>query len=592
MRPFLHIPYTIRGSKVDPFPAGIAVSGKARAGASRDSQKRPITKNAHCGAHPKCGILMSMKRGSYRSDFIWRAGLVVVLLPVLVGAVDFGTSKNYPNIGLKFPNVRSAKADPVPPPEATSYISVEPDTLTRMDLFTPYDLWYRVVCCGRWFDLSGNRLILGRMSYRLPEANEEHVTRQAFDTLLSGAEFTSPSEELMKEWVESFSGYKVAAAKSLPQSGAALNAVYYFPCETTNVLIYAFQPSHLEGASNPDWFCVIVIAPGTRDFGKTKAQVEDRLIGKIETPSRSSKDAGAVVEELEVSKKNTLPVDLPDHPVRGEARKSIENYETWWIHETEGFVILSDVSSEMGKPVVTELLKTLPLLKQAFTKLVPPLTREPDVSIIRIFQNPEDYVRYVGEAQAWTGGLWMPARRELVLREVPSTAAISKTLRHEAFHQYLSYAYCLMNTPPWMNEGHACFFENTSVTSKGKLSFDEDEKFVRLLQDNMETLLPFIPDLMKARYVDFYAGTDAQREMKYALAWGLVYYLQKGAPVERNTEFKSLLPELATALADSQNYPEAMEAVLGGVDMPVFQSNFKEFWTRRRSAAMQYDPLK
>ena len=518
----------------------------------------------------------------------------MVALPLLVGAIDFGASKNYPNIGLKFPNLRYAKADPVPPPEATSYIRVGADTLTRADLFTPYDLWYRIVCCGRWFDLSGNRLVLGRLSHNLPEANEAAVSRQTFDTLMASSEaaFRSTTEAELKAGVEAFSGYKVYSAKGFPQSGATLNKLCYFPCEKTNVVIYAFQPSQLEGSTNPDWFCVILESPDARDFAKLKTQAEEHFIGKIETPSRSSKEEGVMVGALTISKKDVLPADFPDHPVRLEARKSIENYDTWWIHETEGFVILSDVSSETGKPVVTDLQKTLPILKQAFLKLVPPLTREPEVSIIRIFQSPDDYIRYVGPAQAWTGGLWMPARRELILREVPSTAALSKTLRHEAFHQYLSYAYCLMNAPPWMNEGHACFFENSSMTSKGNLTFDEDEKYVRLLLENMETLVAFIPDLMKASYTDFYSGTDAQREMKYALAWGIVYYLQKGAPVERNTEFKSLLPDLAVALAKTQTYSEAMEMLLEGLDMTVFQRNFKEFWTSRRSSAMQYNPLK
>lgn len=541
-----------------------------------------------------CGILIGMRWISYSSDILRRLWLAVAVLPLLVGAVDFGAAKNYPNIGLKFPILRTAKADPVPPPEATSYIRVEADTLTRVDLFTPYDLWYRQVCCARWFDLAGNRLILGRMSHSLPEANEVAVSRSTFDTLMLSAEVSSrlSTDVQMKEWVEAFSGYTVYSAKGISQNGAALNTLYYFACEKTNVLIYAFQPSQLEGSTNPDWFCVILESPGAHDFSKLKAQVEESFLGKIEIPSRSSKEDGVVVEELAVSKKNALPVDVPDHPVRLEARKSIENYDTWWIHEADGFVILSDVSSETGKPVVTDLRKTMPLLKQAFMKLVPPLTREPDVAIIRIFQNPEEYIRYVGQAYAWTGGIWMPARRELVLREAPTTEALSKTLRHEAVHQYLSYAYCLMSAPPWMNEGHASFFENTSVTSKGKLLFEEDEKYVRLLLENMEAVTASIPDFMKANYTAFYAGTDAQREMKYALAWGIVYYLQKGAPVERNTKFKSVLPDLAAALAETQRYSTAMEAVLETLEMSVFQSNFKEFWTSRRSSAMQYDPLK
>ena len=67
---------------------------------------------------------------------------------------------------------------------------------------------------------------------------------------------------------------------------------------------------------------------------------------------------------------------------------------------------------------------------------------------------------------------------------------------------------------------------------------------------------------------------------------------KRGIDVERNTEFKSLLSDLAAALAETQSYSTAMETVLGSMDMKVFQSNFKEFWTSRRSSALQYDPLK
>jgi Protein of unknown function (DUF1570) len=516
----------------------------------------------------------------------------LVALPFLVNAVDFGPVKNYPNIGLAFPNLRQPQADPVPPPETYAYIRIETDNITRVDQFKPYDLWYRKISCGRWFDNSGCRLILGRLSHEVPVATEEKVTREDFEQLFDSAKLTSAeAQKVLKELVEAFSGYKVEAPQKLPQSGRALSTIYSFPCEKTNTLIYTFRPSKIEGDNDPDWFCVIIETPPVRDISKVKAQVEASFLGKIETPTRSSEEKGVESSELTVTKKEPA-IDLPDHPVRIEACKSIENYDSWWIYETEGFVILSDVSSEMGKPVVTELLKTLPLLKKAFTALVPPLTHDEDVAIIRIFQRPEDYVNYVGKDKAWSGGLWMPARRELVLREVPSTPAISKTLRHEAFHQYLSTAYCLLVTPPWMNEGHAMFFENATLNAKGKLVFEEDERSVGLLLQNLDAVLPVLPDFMKTSYTDFYAGTDAQREMKYALAWGLVYYLQKGVPTESNATAKNLLQTLGVELADTQDYAQAMERVLASLDMKSFQSSFKEFWVRRRSAAKQYDPLK
>ena len=512
----------------------------------------------------------------------------------MVHAVDWGAVKNYPNIGLMFPTLRNAKANPVPPPEAHPYLLVGIDALVREDLFDPDELWYALECCARWSDATGNRFTIGRIAHRPIAFDAAFVSRQNFTAIMdSGPAQINPRDiRQIREWVEAFTGMAVGDPQTVKANLFTLDELLRFPTDMPDTLIYAFLPRRVGNTPNHDWLCVVLEAPGAPDLEDFTADFEEAFIGQLTLPSRASKDTGAAVEELAVAtKRNTPPIDFPDHPVRVEARKSIENYDDWWIAETEGYVILSDLDTARGRTFVGDLQDTMPHLKAAFTKLVPPLTTEPDISVIRIFRDRADYLRYVGKGQAWTGGLWEPARRELVLFLSADLAALMRTLRHESFHQYLSYAYCMVAAPPWMNEGHAVLFENAAVSSQGKVTLKEDERNVNLLLDNMETVVEILPDFLRADYAGFYNGTSAQRQLKYAIAWGIVYYLQKGAPLERNTPFKKILPDLAVELKETRHYPVANGNVWDALDMPVFQANFSEFWRLRRAAAIQFDPL-
>jgi hypothetical protein len=235
----------------------------------------------------------------------------------------------------------------------------------------------------------------------------------------------------------------------------------------------------------------------------------------------------------------------------------------------------------------------MPVLLEAYRSLLPPLTETRDISLIRIFQFKSDYDTYVGEDLRWTGGMWIPRRRELVLTQEFHTEEIMSTLRHESFHQYISYAWGMLTPSPWLNEGHACFFENAQIDSKGRISFEEDLKRVQILLENLDAATAIIPQMLSMDYTDFYGGggSSAGRSLNYALAWGLAYYLQKGAPQERNTPFKEILGNYALSLAASRDYTEANAITFSEVDIKVFQTNFREFWSKRRASAMQYDPI-
>ena len=523
-----------------------------------------------------------------------RLSILVLLCAALSeAAVTYEPAKNYPNLGLMFPCIANAKADPLPMPEAHPFLFTGGDGLLREDRFSPFELWYGSQCCGRWADPSGSRLVLGRMTRLLPSFESATVSRARFGLALADDSCVPDprNEKQVNEWVATFADDPVYEPKPLKLNAFNLDDLLLYPCAATNTLVYAFRPRRIGNAANPDWFCVILHAAGKANFDALRGAFEEQLIGQIALPARSSKDEGVESEALSAPRTDEKALEQPNHPIRDEAKKSIENYESWWHAEADGYIILSDVATDLGKSVVRDVQDKLPALRQAYTKLVPPLTQEKDVALIRLFQTRDDYVRYVGKEHAWSCGIWMPARRELVLYNESNKEDLMRVLRHESFHQYLSHAYGMLAPSPWMNEGHACFFENASVDSKGKVSLDEDPARAQLLIDNIEAAVGLLPSLLRASYSEFYAGTADQRRLNYAVAWGLAYYFQKGAPQELNTTFKTILPDYAAALAETHDYNQATAAAFKDADMAVFQENFREFWLKRRGNARHYDPL-
>lgn len=511
----------------------------------------------------------------------------------LHAAVAYAPVKNYPNIGFMFPCLDHAIPNPVPMPLAHPYISSDGDALIREDRFEPFELWYATQCCARWSDARGNRLVLGRITHHLPAFSDDLVSRRQFaDELADDANLVDPKKKSdVSDWVAKFVNAAVCEPEHVKLNAFNLDDVCFFPCAATNTLVYAFRPRRIGNAKDFDWYCVILQATGTTDPEAFRKAFEERFMSLLALPSRGSAGEGEQSEEVSTPKADAKQPDQPNHPVRIEAKKSIENYDAWWFAETDGYIILSDVDTELGKSLIREIQSSMPVFRKAYERLVPPLTREAEVSLIRLFQRKDDYVRYVGKDLAWTGGVWMPGRRELVLAASDSKEDLMRVIRHEAFHQYLSYAYCMIPAAPWMNEGHACLFEQAGIGRKKTVSIDEDPARCAMLVDNIELVVSQLPRLLDADYPSFYGGNQAERNLKYAMAWGLAYYLQKGAPQERNSPFTRILPDFALSLAQTHAYSDATTQAFSAIDMPAFQDNFREFWLKRRASAMQYDPL-
>lgn len=510
---------------------------------------------------------------------------VALLANVVHAAGDWEKPRYFPNIGFSMPFLRYAKAEPVPPPETTAFLLATGRTTTREDLFDPDDLWFNQECCARWVNDAGQSLIVARIAHRPLPNTGEGITRAAFKAALSmpSSQIAVSNASHLKEWVERYVGATVASGEHVKGTSFDLEEVLYFPCDLTNTLIYAFRPQNSETTSAKTWFCAIYQASDVRNLEDFRSDFEANFLTQIKTKTARKGDA---VSALAVTAKTPPNVDRPDDPIRLEARKSIENYADWWIYEVNGYVILSDVDPDTGKTLVNALRANLPILQKAYAMLAPPFSGDHDISVLRIFRNPADYVRYVGEAYSWTEGLWMAKRRELVVLYADNTTRLLRVIQHEAFHQYISYAYCMQTPAPWFNEGHAMLVEQATISKKSVVTLPEDEERLALLLENLDVVCANMEAFLFATYDQFYGGTDAERQLKYAMAYGIVYYLQKSKLQEREAPYAWLIDTYAETTQQANDYQEANQRLLAKIDIADFVEKFSAFWRKRQGNAI------
>ena len=170
---------------------------------------------------------------------------------------------------------------------------------------------------------------------------------------------------------------------------------------------------------------------------------------------------------------------------------------------------------------------------------------------------------------------WNPLRRELVAFLPQSgSEGLVQTIRHEAFHQYLSYAASMIPASPWFNEGYAQYFERDDGGDWGPGIVPDAEW--------LESVVKMLPALMKMDYAEFYSGTAEERRLKYRLAWSIAYFIEKGAPQVRFAPFGNLKRDYIAALLKYRDMHKATEAAFAGSEaLEDFIDEWKRYWRNR-----------
>lgn len=533
---------------------------------------------------------------------IVRATAVVLAIlqsfaPASAAQFSFRDEALLSDFGLRIPLPARAQALPLPPVQTYDYTLRRGDQTWKEERFEPFALWYASQHVAQWQDAEGNSFRLGVLSAVLPTTfAEKHVTREHYAQIAASAAsgVDHVDAQVAHRWMLDFAGQRVAAPVPLSSVNARFAALLRFDATDPRVHAYLFRfdrsragQAHMTNA----WFGLVATTVGA-DPARDRAAVERELLGRMGPTSRFENRPGAA----RLPSANAASPAVRAHPTREAAHRSVAHLADWWALDSDDYVVLSN--HRAAERFAQDLLEDLQAARGLYARLVPGFAESAnDVSVVRIFATTGEYDAYVGPEHAWTAGIFDPSRRELVIRPAAGRgrdAQYTRILRvalHEAFHQYLFQATGGVPTSPWFNEGHATFFEVAEITAR-KATVGENDGRVGRLEQIVKAKAADLRSMLAIDYNTFYGGIDEQRENRYCTAWGLVYFLQRGAPLERNRPHAAILGRYMEALARTRDPDAATVAAFDGIDPAAFEAAFTDFWTTSRSrAAARRAPL-
>ncbi len=454
---------------------------------------------------------------------------------------------------------------PAPPemPRAAAYLVKENGTLRLEDRFDVREMWAFQALLGRWEDDDGRFFSVVRFDAVPPLLSDtETKTRAAYRA--SRALPDKKDASLRDAAIARFSPFEMPEKPARPRQGIhGMKDVLYFEGTNTSGIVCAFLPEE-----SAVWYAAIwTLAPGD-DCAYARERFEDEFLRRWDDMKKRhlrSEIAFAPPKRKARAKKIPSEREL----LRADARHSVTNYLNWHVTDGDEFVVLDDIPSV--NRFVVALTNDLKTMRAKYAETLPsPIDGSNVLALARIFRDRDEYLDAVGEELKWTAAYWSPLRRELVAY-LPQEGAegLMRTIRHEAFHQYLSYATSMLPVSPWLNEGYAQYFEDET-------SVDWNLPGIQL---DFEKLAALIPPLLTMDDEAFYAGTDLERRLKYRLAWSLAVFIEKGAPVVRFQPFKNLKRDYIAALLKSRSPHDATDAAFVSRDrLAEFIAAWRKFW--------------
>ena len=473
---------------------------------------------------------------------------------------------------------------PLEMPRAESYL-VRADGRSRLeDRYDRLDLWTSRAVDGRWIDDDGRVFTLATLAERPPalaSAEAETRTRDAD----SRVPVDRRAREQVREAAECLSPVPLAERPRPPrQLPRGFADVDYWQGTNASALVCAFLPEKADAWRLATW----TLADGD-DAAEAVKAFEDEFLRKEfadwDRAQRLANGAGGADAAADASRTSSVRrrrrAEDGDEAalLRRDARHSVAGYANWRTTDAASFVILDDLPPD-ARAFVSALTNELPRLRESFAATLPtPLDASNALCVARIYASRDEYLAALeadGQTNmAWSAAYWSPVRRELVAY-LPDgdTDGLMKTIRHEAFHQHLSYATAMLPTSPWLNEGYAQFFEDPDAR-------DWNVEAART-PEGLASLADLIPALLDLDYEAFYAGTDDERRIKYRLAWSLAVFLENGAADVRFQPFKDVTRDYLASLIETRDPRRATAAAFRNASaLELFRSEWLRWWKAR-----------
>ena len=437
-------------------------------------------------------------------------------------------------------------------PRAEAYLVREGDVRRLEDRYDVNDQWLAHALLGCWNDDEGRFFELYSLDSAVP-ALDGVKTRLEFNRSLVEIG-RRDKEERERAIVELLPKSCVAEPKRLRQLPRGCKDLYYYPSTNDSAVAVAFLPKESE-----TWLLALWNLVEGDDYDSKMGEFTEKFIGE------EFKRVNALVHEP--SAKGATERNL----FRADVRHSITNHSEWHCTEGDEFAVLDNLGS--GKDFIVAFTNDLKKMRRRYAEVMPsPLDGSNVLCVARIYSSREQYLAAVDDGMEWSAAYWSQSRRELVAY-LPASGeqTLLKTLRHEAFHQYLSYAAAMIPTSPWLNEGYAQFFEDEKQCDWKPATKEEAEALAKLL-----------PAVFNCDYVEFYSGSDEERALKYRLAWSIAYFIENGAPKVRFAPFKNLKSRYLEILLETQDMRAATARAFENEDkFRLFIAEWKKFWLER-----------
>ena len=487
-----------------------------------------------------------------------------------------GKEITVPELGLKMRTFRDSSSTVMP-------------SLTRLpgtkdgkpeDFVIFSNAWRHPQMKGCYAGESGALFVLAPL-YKVPDAPPQHMAESDFKKWTEENKLASFPDKL-KPWLEYFfeTSFQKADAQLKGQRNITLDL--YEPSDLKSDGLYIMKA--FEKTSGRQILLAFKFEPGTED-----KKIRRFLASSAETISFTKISAPTEAKTMDVTSKknsrNTAERSEKYKASREAVIKNIANAESWWYAETENYILASNIKKRRDAQVIAEEAEKIRAL---FEKTMPPPTPIDDVSVIRVFDDRNEYNRYLGEGYEWTAGIWMPSKKELVFfldgnsrSKKEARNNVSNVLYHELFHQYCHYSSGQMSAFPWFNEGNAQVFQDVTMKPNGKFGFDIPQQLIqRKVKNILASKYTNVENIVNLGFGEF----NDERDFSYDATWLLMVFMLKHCPAKPELKDYSEIPQkYFMALAETQDERKAHEAAWKDVDMKEISKAFREFLGNRSS---------
>ncbi len=470
---------------------------------------------------------------------------------------------------------------PLDMPRATAYLVTENGKRRLEDRFVRLDLWTSRTVVGCWMDDDGRFFTLARLAVMPPSIGAEAtVTRVGysaenalFDKKKAVAR-SGPQAEAFRAAIALLSPARPTGRGTPPhQMCRGYDDIDYWHGTNESAIVCTFLP-----AKSDTWYLAVwELAPDDefddclRDFEREFLEKDFKEFAKTH-PCEDVAPAARMSE----AKKRRQRKPSEREELRRDARHAVAAFDNWHVTDAEEFSVLDDMPGNAA--FISALTNELTVFRRKYSAALPTKIDGTNVlCVARVFADRAEYLEALiaddKTNMLWSAGYWSPSRREIV-SYLPDKceAQLLRTFRHEAFHQYLSYATAMIGASPWLNEGYAQYFEDEKSFDWGLGARPDEEELKRFAAR--------LPALFEMDYGEFYE--EESRGLNYRLAWSVAVFLEKGAREVRHDPFRNLKADYFEALFNTQDMRKATAAAFKDQDtMKLFVEEWLEFWKER-----------